>query len=335
MASTSPSTPSEGEIVETDLEKAKPSIDDVRGTNVDRQSRKHASVSRSPTPARSTRQYRSQTRSRSPYREPRGAKRPRENSHNDRGKDDPRHFKVRYEERPFEDRRRLRERYEDLDRHRDANNSLRYDERGTVERSSDKRQRSRSRSPRSARPLTFHDKDSRDRRGARPDGRGWPDRRRQGYKEGNSKLSKEQSVSDRGRSSIAAAYEKRQAEIAEIQKQQSPEPVLNDAATTAEYVPLISSHYLLTGAYRHENHAEEQSLPADPPQPLDEAALIEQRRKRREAIKARHKGQDTPLLVQAVAPEKTLSTSEARITDSLDRNQAEGRFILVRSTSPY
>ena len=36
-------------------------------------------------------------------------------------------------------------------------------------------------------------------------------------------------------------------------------------------------------------------------QPLDEAALIEERRKKREAIKAKHRGQATPMLVQALA----------------------------------
>ena len=36
-------------------------------------------------------------------------------------------------------------------------------------------------------------------------------------------------------------------------------------------------------------------------QPMDEATLIEARRKRREAIKAKHRGQATPLLVQALA----------------------------------
>ena len=35
--------------------------------------------------------------------------------------------------------------------------------------------------------------------------------------------------------------------------------------------------------------------------PLDEAALIEERRKRREAIRAKYKRQDTPLLVQALS----------------------------------
>ncbi|KAK6538752.1 U4/U6 small nuclear ribonucleoprotein prp4, variant 2 [Orbilia ellipsospora] len=39
----------------------------------------------------------------------------------------------------------------------------------------------------------------------------------------------------------------------------------------------------------------------DSKQPLDEAAIIEERRKRREAIKAKYKGQATPLLVSALA----------------------------------
>ena len=35
--------------------------------------------------------------------------------------------------------------------------------------------------------------------------------------------------------------------------------------------------------------------------PLDEASLMEARRKKREAIKAKYKGQETPMLVQALA----------------------------------
>ena len=41
---------------------------------------------------------------------------------------------------------------------------------------------------------------------------------------------------------------------------------------------------------------------------VDEAALIEERRKRREAIKAKHRGQATPLLVQALVPTDTPTT---------------------------
>ena len=45
-------------------------------------------------------------------------------------------------------------------------------------------------------------------------------------------------------------------------------------------------------------------------QPVDEAVLIEERRKRREAIKAKHRGQATPLLVQALAPNTTHTIDE-------------------------
>ena len=44
-----------------------------------------------------------------------------------------------------------------------------------------------------------------------------------------------------------------------------------------------------------------QSEPSTDDQIIDEAILIEERRKRREAIKAKHKGQMTPMLVQALA----------------------------------
>ena len=235
MASTAPSTPSEGEIVESDLEKAKPSTVDVRDTSVDPQSRNCASVSRSPTPVRSTRQYRSRTRSRSPYREPRGAKRPREDSYIDRTNDDPRRFKVRYEGQ-FEGRRRPRDRYEDSDRYGDSYQSLRYDDRGTSGRPEDKRHRTRSRSPRSVRPVTNYGNGPKGERGNRSDGRGWADRGGRGYRESNSRLSKEQSVSDRGHSSVAAAYGRREAETAEIQNQQNLEPGSNPSASAAEYV---------------------------------------------------------------------------------------------------
>ncbi|KAF3310511.1 U4/U6 small nuclear ribonucleoprotein prp4 [Orbilia oligospora] len=40
---------------------------------------------------------------------------------------------------------------------------------------------------------------------------------------------------------------------------------------------------------------------AEPKKPIDEAAILEERRKRREAIKAKYKGQATPLLVSALA----------------------------------
>lgn len=47
-------------------------------------------------------------------------------------------------------------------------------------------------------------------------------------------------------------------------------------------------------------------------QPVNEAALIEERRKRREAIKAKHRGQVTPMLVQAL----TLNNEPAGLTSN-------------------
>ena len=59
--------------------------------------------------------------------------------------------------------------------------------------------------------------------------------------------------------------------------------------------------------------SEELSAPVQS-QPLDEAALIEERRKRREAIKAKHRGQATPLLVQALAT-STIQTPPTSTSD--------------------
>ncbi len=248
MASPSPSTPSEGEIVESDLEKAKPSIVDDRGTSVDRQSRKRASVSRTPTPDRSTRQYRSRTRSRSPYREPRGAKRPHEDAHADRTKDDPRRFKIRYEDRPFEDRRRPYNRDKDVGRHGDADQSLHYDDRGKREGPREKRQRTRSRSPRSARSAVNYGNGPKGERAEWVDGRGQRDHGSKGHRESNSRLSKQQSVSDRGHSSVAAAYGRREAETANIQRQHTNEPGSNARPSAAEYVLCPWSRLILRNA---------------------------------------------------------------------------------------
>ena len=60
-------------------------------------------------------------------------------------------------------------------------------------------------------------------------------------------------------------------------------------------------------------------------QPLDEAALIEERRKRREAIKARHRGQATPLLAHALVPDTTLSTPNTESISAVDQVEAASR----------
>jgi serine/threonine-protein kinase PRP4 len=59
---------------------------------------------------------------------------------------------------------------------------------------------------------------------------------------------------------------------------------------------------------------------------MDEAALIEQRRRRREAIKAKYRGQATPLLVQALqlgsdSGQSAPSTPKPETPDSLTTSQ--------------
>ena len=52
---------------------------------------------------------------------------------------------------------------------------------------------------------------------------------------------------------------------------------------------------------------------------LDEAALIEERRKRREAIKAKHRGQATPLSVQALALDSQSAANYPKPSPDLDQ----------------
>lgn len=211
MTPPSPSTPSEGEIVESDSEKATTSLCSLNGTNVDRKSRIRASVSRSPSPYRSPRRHQSRTPSRSPYREPRGAKRVREDDqYNDRVRGDFRRFKVKYEDRST-GRRTSRNLYDDFDRSREQ--SIRYEDRGTYERMREKTSRTRNRSPIRLRPGGFEqgrpkncDKDS------QASFYGRDTRAGKGYDESTSRLSSEHSVSDRGQIPAATALARRDAE---------------------------------------------------------------------------------------------------------------------------
>src|SRR4051794_20782256 len=97
------STPSsdEGEIRDGVVEKATTTLPQFGGTSVDRQDRNRYSTSASISPERTYRSNdgRSADRSRSPYRQPRGSKRGREEDYADRSRD-PRRFKVHYEDEP-------------------------------------------------------------------------------------------------------------------------------------------------------------------------------------------------------------------------------------------
>ncbi|MCJ1473755.1 U4/U6 small nuclear ribonucleoprotein prp4 [Lambiella insularis] len=286
-------TPSEGEIVESDSEKATKSQTSVHGTSVDPQSRKRISISRSrsrspsPIPSPRHRKSRTRSRSRSPYREPRGAKRSREDDrYNSHERNDTRRFKVHYEDRRYDDKPRIRPPYRDPDRGSGAQPRLRYDDRSSNGRSREKRPRTISRSP----PRFSERRPERDRYGhTRGNSRLEVGKSRieSGYKRSRERLSSEQSVSDRGQNPVATASMKREAETHKHQAQDDSHGEKTSSHTTDNPKEKIVNGENL--------HTLVQS------QPLDEAALIEERRKRREAIKAKHRGQETPLLVQALA----------------------------------
>ncbi|TVY50796.1 Serine/threonine-protein kinase prp4 [Lachnellula cervina] len=284
----SPASSDEGEIRDRGVEKATTSLAQFEGTSVDRQDRNRtrSSTSRSPENGYRSRDRRSHERSRSPYfeRHPRVSKRLRDDDYPDRSRD-PRRFKVHYEDAPQDYHRRSRVSYEDLDRTSGASSDLRYDDRDTH---SEKRPRTRSRSPpyrpnRGGEVWTRGGQSKRD--GGHSRGSGYRDSRggyhANGY--GGNRENKDQSVSKRGQSPLPADNARHEAKYTQGNSQQSSEKLAN----TSDLAKRTSA-------------AENPTIEPPEEEPLDEEALIEQRRKRREAIKAKYRGSATPLLVQAL-----------------------------------
>lgn len=327
MTSSSLSPPSEGEIIESDLEKATTATVSKQGNSVDRSFRTRVSVSRSPSPIRSPRRHKSRTDSRSPYREVRGAKRLFDDDHYDRSRNDPRRFRVRYEEHPQRSRSIAHGHNHDSNRSDGPYMGLRYEEKDASGRLQDKQPSMRSRSP-----MHGHSR----RRGAPEhhagESRDHPRREHgdRGYRESQSRLSREQSVSDRGHSPVAAAQLKREAETRtnQIQRVDISAGVRMDSS--AEYVPSSLGPQFADG--KNDSTAEKLGTNADgttqprSTQPADEATLIEERRKRREAIKARHRGQATPILVQALALDTNSTPSTPKPIVTPENNPTQGKL---------
>ena len=214
------STPSEGEILESDSEKATTSQPSVHGTSVDRPFRTRAAIPshRSRSPQRD--------RSRSPYRAPRGEKRRRDDGHLNDGKGvAQRNPAARYED--YNDRKGQRrpKSYADLDGPNDPGAYRRRDD-----AYADKRARTRSRSP--------YRHDRRQEMGSHLPHREQerPDRRREHmYEKRNGRLSFEQSVSARGNTSVDARDSKADAETKSSQMQQDVSMSSSNAKAT-EYV---------------------------------------------------------------------------------------------------
>src|SRR5436190_11287456 len=213
--SRSPSTPSEGEIVESSSDtKATTSQTSVNDNSIDRNTRTNISAPRSPASGvRPSRRERS--RSRSPYGEPRGEKRRRdEECEAPRGSRaiPSRRLGSRYDDR-FYDRgnsRRHQRSYYDHDRDDGYERNLRYSD--DYDRRLDKRPRTRSRSPfRDTRKQRQYSGDEREAGG---DIRPTPVR-------GGRRPFTEQSVSERARPQVVAQNSRQEAEFRGNQVQQA------------------------------------------------------------------------------------------------------------------
>lgn len=248
MSPPSPSTPSEGEIVESDTEKATTSLRLLNGTNVDRKSRNRVSVSRSPSPYRSPRRHHSRTPSRSPYREAAGGKRIREEDHySDRVRNASRRSKPRYVDRGHGARRHLRHYHDEMDRSREISASARYADRGAQARIRDKQSPTTISSP--VRPKPIAPDQSFFKHGGSNGQTNrylWEVPGGKGYEEGTSRLSTEQSVSDRSHTPVAAAPRNRDTEHLSNQTKPHFSTTTKFTQNAAEYVLLAFLQPFLT-----------------------------------------------------------------------------------------
>lgn len=297
----SPASSDEGEIRDGVVEKkATTSLRTLGGTSVDRQDRTRSSTT-SMSPRSPEQSYRSRDqRSRSPYsdRHSRGSKRPRDDDYPDRSRNDPRRFKVHYEDSSQDYRRRPRVSYEDIDKGPATSSELRYDDHDHRDRHSEKRPRTRSRSP--YRANRDGDRNGRTGQAMNNGSRygNYADRNKPYGYGGSSRSSRDQSVSNREKGPLPTDNSRYEAKTTQGQLQQHKHQSNGDememyTSPQAPYVQLLLMQSRSTPA-------EEASTEAPEEEQVDEATLIDQRRKRREAIKAKYRGSGTPLLVQAL-----------------------------------
>ena len=202
----------EGEIIESDSEKATKSQPLINGTNVDRLSSNRLSTSKSPDLLEPPQRYRSH----SPYEDyrPRGEKRRREDDDSrSRGRTDPRRFKVHYEGGSYDDHQRRRVSYADIDRV-EVNQVNPYETDVNVDRDRYRHKRTRTRS-RSPPPSGRHaDRRAREEQGRRHQQRNWNHGRgREGQKSrGSSRYASEHAVSNRTQVPVASKFPRQEAE---------------------------------------------------------------------------------------------------------------------------
>lgn len=274
---------SEGEIL--DSPKATTALSSAQTTSVNRRLRDAFSPDRSPaSPPPFVRAPRNDNRdrSRSPYRAPRGEKRRREDERSSRFPDS-RRFQSRYDDRSsVSEAGRRTGLYEDS-----YGNDVRlqYDERDDRDRYRDKRSR----------------RDSRDYGNSNQ------------ARNGGRRRSDDQSVSEVGRRPLEKA-----AEYGNSQSRQESKSVrfLNNDGYVCTRTRVVTSNFtmdkaILTDFSSSAAFSDEVENAAQTAPPVDEVLTIEERRKRREAIKAKYKTQNKPLLVQALEGGATSNDMES------------------------
>ncbi|KGO46474.1 hypothetical protein PEX1_005650 [Penicillium expansum] len=340
--SRSPSVPSEGEIVESGPEtKATASKPPLNGTSVDRPTRASPSSAprspaslkgtRSPLRQRSRTRSLSRSRSRSPYRENKTHKR----SHDDLPEsydggydrrpryEPPRHYRSRYDDRrrdrPASNRRPNS--YYDYDREETHGEGLRYsDDYDRHDRHKDKRQRtrSRSRSPyrESRKPKQYSgdefDSNVVNARSSADTGR---------------RLPTEQLVRERGKASVVAQDLKLGAEKQKNQVQASSNL---QAHVADEYVYSVTEEEERATNIHPRETTPNQDIAQEPElaEPINEADALEARRKRREAIRAKHRSQATPLHLKALNVSEVETDSSTPGTEPTSAKETSGEFLL-------
>ena len=329
MVASSVSSPSEGEIVESDTDKATTSLVETQGNSVDRQSRKRPLTSQSPSPVRSPRKRISRSRSRSPYREPRGAKRPLTDDHYDRSRNDPRRFKTHYE-----DHRGNRD-YSSKRSTRDFEHQS-FSGRNNSHRSRDSDLNRNQYSRRRGSPSSSH-REERDqvknstRINGEPRYVGGPSAASNRVREEERKLDHQRSVSHRTQPDKGFNARK-DAEYIESDVRHLNLRGKGSASPQAEYVSRQARKEAPNRCLqsRASNKAAENGdlTQVSVEEPLDEAAMIEERRKRREAIKAKFKDQANP----AISRIETTEEQSGQSTPKLHLSEEHSRGIMGHSS---
>lgn len=327
---------SEGEIVSGDEEKAiSTNAKQIRDSKVNMSTRlPSGSSSRAPrsdgmkrlssdmhhhfrSDAAAAKYRRSRSRSRSPYRAGKpvnGDKRRHEDDHyNRKTGSDPRRFKVHYEDgRAHADTaHRSRRPHADLDSPSHPGEQLLYDDRGPPQRPG--RDRARSRSPfrhnKASTPTSssLHDASQNHDGASRSD-------------ESDFHINESEAKADaQVKISLSQHAKRRSGEDGDVEFMS-----VHSIAPGPD-----SANYVSSSTSKDEDQESTAANGSGPPGPKSEAELIEERRKRREAIKAKHK-QEPSLLVQAL--EQNMPSAPATpLHDSTDPSEQQSPPTLLGS----